>query len=150
MPSSQNVRFLAQEPGDSDEHLHGGAALLRRVCADLTAAGWSTQELQDWRDCGWCVSCCRAQMKITIIVSEFKKGEWILQVAPLHDRGLIASLFGLGKPSATSQDVFDAASTIHITLTKLEYVSGPQLWVWDGFPDPEVATHSPSPPENSA
>lgn len=150
MPNSQNVRFSAQEPSVAEDHFRGGATLLGSIRGDLITAGWSAGELQDWRDCGWCVSCRRTEAEIIVIVSEIKEGEWMLQVAPLHLRGLIGMLFGFGKPSATSQDVFDAASTIHSTLTKLEYVTGPQLWVWDGFPEVDVATHSPSPPRDSA
>jgi len=133
-------------PKSANNNVRSGETLLRALAVNLATAGWTTNELEDWRDCGWIVTGKRDAAKIDVIVSEIKLGDWMLQVAPHHGRGLLGALFGYGQPSATAQDVFEAAVTIHRALAKLEYVTGPQLWVWDNFPEPARATPAPLPP----
>src|SRR5262245_14173133 len=105
MGLSQNLLFAATVPADSEFDHPQGASLVRRLAADLTAAGWQAREMENWRDSGWSVTCTRGQSRAQISFAGVGEREWILQVAPERAPGALGRLFG-GKPSATSQDVY--------------------------------------------
>ena len=141
MPTSQNLRFTATVPKDAEFEHPAGAALMRRLSSELADAGWSTDEMDSWRDCGWSVGCGRRASELEVVVSQIESGEWMLQVAPRHVPGLISGLFG-SKPSATVSDVHELALAVHRSLLALQYLGSPQ-WRWDGFPDEEHSTPEP-------
>ncbi len=114
---------------------------MRRLSAELAAAGWSTDEMDNWRDCGWSVGCRRATSELEVVVSQIEDGQWMLQVSPRRVPGLIGGLFG-SKPSATATDVHELALAVHRALSTLQYLSSPQ-WRWDGFPDEKHSTPEP-------
>src|SRR5262245_6287162 len=116
MPISQNLRFKATVPKDAEFDHPAGAALMRRVSAELAAAGWSTDGMDNWRDCGWSVGCRRGASELEVVVSQIQDGQWMLQISPQRRPGLIGSLFG-GKPSASSDDVHKLALAVHRSLS---------------------------------
>ena len=141
MPVSQNLRFTATVQEDSEHNHPPGAALMRRLALELTAAGWSTEEFDNWRDCGWSVVCRRDLSKLQVVVSEIKNGQWMLQVSPQRRLGFVGSLFG-SKASATASDVHELALAVHRALSALRYLGSPH-WRWDGFPDENHSTSEP-------
>jgi len=138
MPTSQNLRFAATVPKDAEFDHPAGAALMRRLSSELAAAGWSTDEMDNWRECGWSVLCRRGSSALEVVVSQIQDGQWMLQVSPQRSPGLIGSLFG-GKPSASPGDVHELAVAVHRALSTLQYLGNPQ-WRWDGFPDEKHST----------
>src|SRR5262245_37348807 len=87
MPISQNLRFIATVPKDAELDHPAGAALLRRLSSELAKAGWSTDEIDNWRDCGWSVGCRRNDSQLEIVVSQIEGGQWMLQVSPRNVPG---------------------------------------------------------------
>jgi hypothetical protein len=114
---------------------------MRRLSSELVAEGWSTDEMDNWRDCGWSIVCRRGSSELEVVVSQIQDGQWMLQVSPKRSPGLIGSLFG-GKPSASPGDVHELAVAVHRGLSTLQYLGSPQ-WRWDGFPDEKHSTSEP-------
>jgi hypothetical protein len=141
MHTSQNLRFTASIPKDAEFVHPAGASLIRRLSADLAAAGWITNEMENWRDCGWSVVCRRDSSVLEVVVSQIQEGQWMLQVSPQRSPGSIGGLFGR-KPSASPRDVHALAVAIHRALSTLQYLGSPQ-WRWDGFPDERHCTSEP-------
>ena len=147
MPISQNLRFTATVQKDAEFENPPGALLMRRLASELTAAGWSTDEFDNWRDCGWSILCRQDSSSLEVVVSQIRDGHWMLQVSPQRRPGLIGSLFG-SKPSATASDVHKLALAVHGALSTLQYFGSPQ-WRWDGFPDERHSTSEPQTAEQS-
>jgi hypothetical protein len=141
MPTSQNLRFTASVPKDAEFDHPSGAVLMRQLSAELATAGWSTEEMDNWRDCGWSVVCRRGSSELEVVVSWVQRGYWMLQVSPKHSPGLIGSLLG-SKPSASPSDVHELAVAVHRGLSILQYLGSPQ-WRWDRFPDEGHSTSEP-------
>ena len=114
---------------------------MRRLSAELAAAGWGTDEMDNWRDCGWSVSCRRGASELAVVVGQIDDGQWLLQVSPRRVPGLISGLFGT-KPSASPSDVHELAVAVHRSISSLEYV-GILQWRRDGFPDEKHSTSEP-------
>ena len=141
MPFSQNLRFAAIDPKDDEFEHPAGAGLMRRLSAELAAAGWRTTDMENWRDCGWSVGCGKGLAELQVVLSQIQDGQWLLQVGPQRRPGVIGSLFG-AKPSATAGDVHELAITVHRGLSRLGSLGSPQ-WRWDGFPDENNSTSEP-------
>src|SRR5207302_6463008 len=124
MPISQNLRFTATVPKDREFEHPAGALLMRRLSAELVAAGWSTGDMDNWRDCGWSVVCRRASSEFEVVASWVDRGYWMLQVSPRRVPGLFGRLLG-SKPSATPTDVHELALAIHRALSTLQYLGSP-------------------------
>jgi hypothetical protein len=141
MPVSQNLRFAAS-PAENPEFDHPlGASLMRELSAELTEDGWDTDEMENWRDCGWFVGCRRGASELEVVVSQIEDGQWMLQVSPRHIPGFVSGLFG-SKVSAPPASVHELAVAVHRLLSKLNYLGNP-LWRWDGFPDEEFSMPEP-------
>src|SRR5437867_7829879 len=82
MPISQNLRFTATVPNDPEFDHPPGAALMRRLSTELARAGWSAEEMDNWRDCGWSVACRRASSELEVALSWVQRGYWMLQISP--------------------------------------------------------------------
>src|SRR5438128_5429929 len=126
MPVTQNLRFTATVQKDAEFDHPPGAGLMRGLASALAAEGWSNDEMDNWRDCGWSVGCRRGSSELEIVVSQIQDGQWILQVSPRRRPGLIGSLFG-SRPSATAT----------------ANLGRPQSR-WDGFPDEKHSTSEPT------
>ncbi|MES2466480.1 MAG: hypothetical protein V4675_04200 [Verrucomicrobiota bacterium] len=141
MPVSQNLKFNAAVQKDAEYDYPPGAALMRRLAAELAKAGWHTDEMDNWRDCGWSVGCGRGSSKLEVVVSQVQDGQWMLQVSPKRSPGVMGRLFG-GKPSASTGDVHELAVVVHHGLSALHYLGSPQ-WRWDAIPDEKHSTSEP-------
>jgi hypothetical protein len=141
MPISQNLRFTATVQKDAEFEHPPGAALMRSLASELSKVGWSTDEMDNWRDSGWSVGCRRAASELEVVVAQIEDGEWMLQVSPQSRPGLVGRIFG-GKASATPTEVHELALAVHRALSTLQYLGSPQ-WRWDGFPDEKHSTSEP-------
>jgi hypothetical protein len=143
MPTSQNLRFIATVPKDVEFEHPPGAFLMRHLSRELVAAGWSTDEMDNWRDCGWSIACRKDSADLEVVLSWVDRGYWMLQVSPRQVPGLIARSLG-AKRSAAPADVHGLALAVHRALSTLQYLGSPQ-WRWDGFPDEKHSTPEPQP-----
>ena len=143
MPISQNLRFTATVSEDTELEHPLGASLMRRLSSELAAAGWKTDEMDNWRDCGWSVVCHQGSSELEAVVSWVDRGYWVLQLSPRRAPGFIGRLLG-AQPSATPADVYQLALAVERALSKLQYLGSPH-WRWDGFPDEKHSTPEPQP-----
>ncbi len=141
MPTSQNLKFTATIEKDVEFQHPPGAALMRRLAAELPTEGWNASAIDNWRDSGWSFICRRGSSELSVAISQIQADEWMLQVSPQRTPGLIGSLFG-SKPSASASDVHDLALAVHRGLSNLQYLRCPQ-WRWDGFPDEKHSSAEP-------
>lgn len=141
MPTSQNLRFTAAVLRDAELDHPAGATLMRRLVEELAAAGWRTDEMDNWRDCGWSVACYRDLSALVVVLHWVERGYWMLQVSPRRVPGIVGGMCG-SKPSASAADVHELALAIHHALSTLKYLGSPQ-WRWDGFPDANHSTPEP-------
>jgi len=142
MPLSQNLHFDAAPPKDAEYDHPPGAAIMRRLGSELVTSGWNTEEMDNWRDCGWSVVCRRESSQCEVVLSQGSDADWLLQVAPYKVAGLIGRWFG-SKPSATSEQVYELALTVHRLLSETHWLGNPR-WRWDGFPDDKHSTPEPT------
>jgi hypothetical protein len=139
---SQNARFQAKAPVDAEFTNPPGAGLARLLFQELRSAGWSTRDLENWRDCGWCFTASADQAILLIALSRWRKdGEWMLQILPKQSPGFINRLFG-SKPSAVRADVFRLACLVHEIL-KSRFNYGRALWRRNGYPREGASSNEP-------
>jgi hypothetical protein len=142
MATSQNLRFAATVPADAEFDHPPGATLMRRLSAELSTAGWRTNEVDNWRDSGWSVLCSRGPGQLQLALSQIQNGEWMLQVVPHRVPGFFGGLVG-SKPSATPAEVYELALAVHRALSVAGFLDSPR-WRRDGFPDDEHSTPEPN------
>ena len=141
MPISLNLMFIATGHKDLDPDQPPGAALLRSLSAGLARSGWSTDELDNWRDSGWSIKCRRSSSELEVVLGQVENGEWLLQVNPYRVPGVIGTLLGR-KPSATPSEVHALAVGVQRALSSSGSLENPR-WCWDGFPDEKHSTAEP-------
>ena len=144
MPISQNLRFTATAEKDAEFEHPPGAALMRSLSTKVAGAGWVTDHIDNWRDCGWSLVCRKASSELEVVITWVQRGYWLLQVSPRRVPGFISRLFG-GKVSASPSDVYELALCIHHALSKLQFLGNPR-WRWDGLPDDKDSALEPQPP----
>ena len=64
MPISQNARFFGEAAPDAEFEHPRGASIVRIIKDSLVQRGWEVSEIDNWRDGGWSVTCCRATSKL--------------------------------------------------------------------------------------
>lgn len=143
MGFSQNVRFKAIEGNESSYPHPPGFELACQLASDITAYGWRTNEVDNWRDSGWSFLCSRDGAEIECIVCRIADGEWLMQLCPARTPGFVGRAFG-NKPSATRQDVYDLAVAMHDVLQSAMLLEKAK-WQWDDFPSDERSTAMPQP-----
>jgi hypothetical protein len=140
VPLSQNARFSAIIPDDPEFDHPPGAWLARHLQRDLAARGWTTNEFDNWRDCGWFVRCVRGQADLELCFSAVAC-DWLLQVAPTGAGGLL----GRRRPTATPEDCHSLATAVHACLREAGMCTSIR-WGWDGDPDDVASSDSPTAP----
>lgn len=141
MPISENLRFTANVPKDTEYDHRPGFDLTRTLAAQLSAKGWSASDIDSWRDCGWYFVCRRSQSELEVVVLWVERGYWLAQIKPRSAPRFLGRLLGR-KPSASVTDVYELALAVHRTLASLNYLGNP-LWRWDGFPDEKHSSREP-------
>jgi hypothetical protein len=141
MPNCQNLRFKATVLKDGRFDHPPGEPLMRRLYAALATSGWCTNDMDNWRDCGWSFSCQRGHSKISVVLCQIPNQEWLLQIAPERNPGFVGRLIGRN-PSATFTEVYALAVDVQHALSSLQSLKSPR-WRWDGFPDDTHSTVEP-------
>jgi hypothetical protein len=60
-----------------------GEALAKRLRAELPAHGMEIVDVDNWRDCGWCLSCVATDVALEVVVTwEEGAADWFLQLYP--------------------------------------------------------------------
>jgi hypothetical protein len=144
MPLSQNLLFEANSPADPEFEHPAGAALMRTLSTDLGSNGWNVDEMDNWRDSGWSVTCQRGQAKVEVVLCRIPDGTWMLQIAPTDVPGSIGRFLGR-KQSATADEIQELAVRVHRALSDRSIMSKPR-WTWDGYPDDQPSTPEPTAP----
>ena len=139
--------FIATAPEDPDSDQPPGAALMRRLSAGLTRSGWSTDAMDNWRDCGWSLMCRRNTSEFEVLLGQVETGEWLLQVSPYRVPGIIGTFLGR-KPSAIPSEVHALAVAAHRVLASVSPIENPR-WCWDGLPDEQESTPEPETPSQT-
>ena len=103
-----------------------GAALARILVEELGTSGWSTGEIENWRDCGWSLECRRARAELQVTLSLIQDSQWMLQISPMRRPGLLGSFLGR-VASASNNDVYDLSVAVHAALGRLHYLGSP-MW----------------------
>jgi hypothetical protein len=138
---SQNARFKAEFPTDTEFEHPPGAWPLRRLSADIAGAGWETSEFDNWRDSGWSIRCSRDNATLEVVIAPWGEKEWLLQVAPADRPGYLRRMFG-ARASATPPDLLLLAKAIHSILSNYLRVKH-LMWRVDGPPDEDHSTSEP-------
>ena len=143
MAASQNLRFAASIPPDTEFEHPPGYALMRDLPDLLVRSGWSTDKLDNWRDVGWSCVCRRESSEVEIVFAQIPKGEWLRQISPNCVPGLIGRMFGRTM-SATPKDIYDLSLAIHNWISAQDNVSQTN-WRWNGFPESANSKSVPQP-----
>jgi hypothetical protein len=143
MQLSQNARFVAAVPADTEFEHPPGAWLARRLESALGEQAWVAAEFDNWRDCGWVVRCTRADADLEVCIAA-GNGDWFVQVAPTRRRGLIGRLLGR-RASATPDDCYALARAVDACLRATGKCSAVR-WAWDGDPAERPSAESPLAP----
>jgi hypothetical protein len=129
---SQNLTFTGASPADVEDHPPGAGVARFLMEAIRRSSGWSSDDLDSWRDVGWSLVCRRASSELQIALTAFGDEAWMLQVAPLRWPGLVGRALGR-QPSATPEDCLALALLVHETLAQGGRF-GDFRWQWDGPP----------------
>ena len=142
MATSQNLRFAATVPSDAEFDHPPGATLMRRLSAQLSKVGWHTDEMGNWRDCGWSISCTRGSSQLEVILTQVQNGEWLLQIVPHRVPGFFGRLVGK-KASAIPAEIYELSVFVHRALSLAGFLASSR-WRWNEFPDDEHSTPEPT------
>jgi len=141
--TSQNATFLGPVNPDAEYERPAGLPIVRALRANLSTLNWNTGEFDNWRDCGWSISCRRHGSEMQLVVAPTgSPEEWMLQIAPARVPGLLGRALGR-VPSATSVHCYELATDVHTVLSE-QFAR--LRWRWNGFPDEEHSTAAPTPP----
>jgi hypothetical protein len=142
---SQNAAFAGSVDPDPEFDHPPGFSIVRALADGLGTLGWSLDEPDNWRDCGWSMAARRAGCEIEIVLAaietERHADRFALQIAPLRSTGVLARWLGR-KPSATPAECHALATEVHAVLHPR---FAPLRWCWDGFPDERSSTEPPPP-----
>ena len=141
MPISQNLRFNGVSPTDNEFEHPIGADIIRKLQKNLKNNGWVVKPFENWRDCGWSLSCGQNNVKMEVNVSAIKETEWMLQVAPIYTPGLIGRLMKR-KSSASECNILELAKNVH-DFIRAENEYDKLMWCWDDFPEESNSTSKP-------
>jgi hypothetical protein len=149
MPLSQNARFSGDVVPDAEFDHPPGASIARLLRDALAKQGWEVSEIDNWRDSGWSISCCRRASKLELVIAKMAVGEeWFLQIAPSYVPGLFGWLFS--KPTSAQPDAVQALAKDTFVALSESGRFGKFMWSWDGPPDEVRSTPEPVPAQGSS
>src|SRR5262249_48275585 len=149
MAISQNARFSGRAAPDAEFEHPPGASIARLLRAALAKQGWEVSDMDNWRDGGWSITCCRPASKLELVIAKMAVDEeWFLQIAPSYVPGLFGWLFS--KPASALPDAIHAlAQDAFAALSDCGHF-GRFMWCWDGPPDEANSTPRPVPARSSS
>ena len=137
---SQNAIFASPAPPGPRVIEPPGEFIAVKLQSDVSARGWSTGEVDNWRDAGWSFPCRRGTSALEVIVTA-DDPRWFLQIVPIYLPGFLGRILGRA-PSATPADTYALANDVHAVLSSDGFSDC--LWCWDGPPD-ENSSSEPTP-----
>jgi hypothetical protein len=144
MAISQNARFSGAVAPDPEFKHPPGTSIARLLKAELATRGWEVSDIDNWRDSGWCMTCCRPPSKLVLVIAKSAVGsEWFLQIAPSCVPGLVGWL--LSKPASATPDAVQALAQDAFAILSQDGRFGGFLWRWDGYPEEGNSTPAPVP-----
>lgn len=145
MAISQNARFSGTADPDNEYDHPLGSSIAKLLKDSLSKRGWVVSEIDNWRDSGWAVKCCRPLSTLQLVIAKMAKGEeWFLQIAPTYVPGFIGWLLkknASAQPDAVQALAQDCFSILWETGRYREF-----MWCWDGLPEPGNSSAEPDLP----
>lgn len=149
MAISQNARFSGEAAPDAEFEHPEGASISRFLRDALAKRGWEVSDIDNWRDGGWSITCCRFASKLELVIAKMAVGdEWFLQIAPSYVPGLFGWLFN--KPASAPTDAIQALAEDAFAALSESGRFGKFMWCWDGPPDEVNSTPGPVPARGSS
>lgn len=142
MTASQTVLFVGASPPDDEYEDPPGVGIARLIERSLRERGYSPDEIDNWRDCGWSVQLAIGDGRFEIALAATTEPDlWMLQIASTNEPGLVARLFGK-RATDRSGDVYEVAVAVHEALRSHGYID--LRWRLDGYPDDGESTPEPA------
>ena len=142
MAISQNARFSGDAPPDDKFEHPPGASIARLLGNALIERGWKVSGIENWRDGGWSVLCCRLPWKLELVIAKMAVGvEWFLQIAPTYIPWLVGRL--LNRPASATVDAIQVLAEDVFDILSRTGRFGDFMWRWDGPPEPGRSTPRP-------
>ena len=149
MAISQNARFSGEAAPDAEFEHPPGASIARCLRDALAKRGWEVSDIDNWRDGGWSITCCRTASKLELVIAKMVVGEeWFLQIAPSYVPGLVGWL--LSKPASAPPEAIQALAQDAFAALSESGRFGNFMWCWDGPPDEANSTPEPVPARGSS
>jgi hypothetical protein len=144
MAISQNARFSGEAAADAEFEHPPGASIARLLRDAIAKRGWEVSEIDNWRDGGWSITCCRPASKLQLVIAKMVVGEeWFLQIAPSYVPGLLGRIFS--RPASATQGAIQALAQDAFAALSGSGRFGKFMWCWDGPPDEVNSTPEPVP-----
>jgi hypothetical protein len=144
MAISQNARFSGEAAADAEFEHPPGASIARGLRDALAKRGWEVSDIDNWRDGGWSITCCRTASKLKLVIAKMAVGEeWFLQIAPNYVPGFVGWL--LSKPASAPPEAIQALAQDAFAGLSESGRFGNFMWCWDGPPDEANSTPEPVP-----
>jgi hypothetical protein len=142
MAISQNGRFSGEATPDAEFDHPPGASIARLLRDSLAKRGWEVSDIDNWRDGGWSITCCRLPSKLELVIVKMAAGEeWFLQIAPTYVPGLVGWL--LKKQASAPPDAVQALAQDAFSVLSENGRFGDFMWCWDR--PPEAGNSTPEP-----
>ena len=149
MALSQNARFSGDAVPDAEFEHPLGASTARLLRDALAKRGWDVSDIDNWRDGGWSITCCRPTSKLELVIAKMDVGEeWFLQITPSYVPGLVG--WFLTKPASTLPEAVQALAQDAFEALSESGRFGNFMWCWDGPPDEVNSTPEPIPARGSS
>ncbi len=149
MAISQNARFSSEAAPDAESDHPPGASIARLLRDALAKRGWEAFDIDNWRDTGWSITCCRPASKLELVIAKMAGGEeWFLQIAPSYVPGLFGRL--LSRPASASAEAIQTLAQDAFAILSSSGGFGNFMWCWDGPPDEVNSTPEPVPARGSS
>src|SRR5262245_5226975 len=149
MAISQNARFSGDAPPDAEFEHPPGSSIAKLLQIALANRGWEVSDIDNWRDGGWSITCCRPASRLELVIGEMVAGmEWFLQIAPSYVPGLFGWLFS--RPASAPPDAILALAQDAFAALSDSGRFERFMWCWDGPPDEANSTPEPVPARGSS
>ena len=149
MALSQNARFTGEAAPDPEFEHPPGASIARLMRDALGKRRWEVSDIDNWRDGGWSIICCRPPSKLDLVIAKMAVGEeWFLQIAPTYVTGLVGWL--LKKKTSALPDAIQALAEDAFSVLSETGRFRDFMWCWDGPPERGSSTPQPVPARGSS
>jgi hypothetical protein len=142
MAISQNSCFSGEVTPDAEFAHPPGASIVKLLRDALAKRDWEVSDIDNWRDAGWSITCCRSAAKLELVIAKMVKGDaWFLQIAPSYVPGLVG--WFLRTPASAPPDAVQALAQDAFLILSENGRFRNFLWCWDGPPEPGNSTPEP-------